>query len=91
MAAPLIFFFFFLFFCSLESSHREISRTRTHELSMRGTGFTNAFPPLIVFDPHIDRDDYVVHVSPPFFSVCALCAFCLLFFVFALIAFFFLW
>lgn len=65
----------------LESSEQEISRTRTHELTIEGTGFTRVFPPLIVFDPHIDRENYVVKVSHAVFSrnfldvLCLVCTF----------------
>ncbi|CAN0080830.1 unnamed protein product, partial [Ectocarpus sp. 6 AP-2014] len=58
----------------LEPSLQEIGRTLTHELYLRGTGFTKAFPPIITFEPladrdapedrdaPIDRDDFMVQV-----------------------------
>lgn len=35
----------------------------THELYLRGSGFTKVFPPLIVFAPPIEKEDYTVQVS----------------------------
>ncbi|CAN0066429.1 unnamed protein product [Pylaiella littoralis] len=46
----------------LEESHTEIGRTLTHELNLKGSGFTKVFPPMIIFDPAIQREDYVVQV-----------------------------
>lgn len=51
----------------LEESHTEIGRTLTHELYLKGSGFTKTFPPMIVFDPSIERDHFMVQVR-----VCAL-------------------
>lgn len=47
---------------SVRYSEVEIRRTMTHELVIQGTGFTRAFSPLFVFDPHIDKQHYLVHV-----------------------------
>lgn len=35
----------------------------THELIIQGSGFTEAFQPHFTFEPSMDKDDYVVHVS----------------------------
>ncbi|CAM9180767.1 unnamed protein product [Scytosiphon promiscuus] len=46
----------------LEPSHKEIGRTLTHEFYIKGSGFTKKFPPLIIFYPPIEKDDYAVQV-----------------------------
>lgn len=40
-----------------------LSRTLTHDLIIEGTGFTSVYPPHFVFQPPLERDDYVVKVS----------------------------
>lgn len=47
----------------LEEAHTQIGRTLTHEIYLKGSGFTKVFPPMLVFDPHIEKDDFVVQVS----------------------------
>jgi len=46
----------------LEESYAEIGRTLTHELYLKGSGFTKKFPPMIVFDPSIEKDHFMVQV-----------------------------
>ena len=56
-------FVVFLISVSLESCDKEISRTETHDLIIKGKGFTNSYAPKFIFDPNIETEDYVVHVS----------------------------
>eukprot|EP00903_Cladosiphon_okamuranus_P015736 g14524.t1 len=46
----------------LDESHKEIGRTLTHEMYLTGSGFTKVFPPILVFEPHIEKEDVSVQV-----------------------------
>lgn len=47
----------------MEESHKEIGRTLTHEMYIKGSGFAKVFPPILVFEPHIDKEDFAVQVG----------------------------
>eukprot|EP00752_Nemacystus_decipiens_P008401 g7511.t1 len=47
---------------SLEESHKEIGRTLTHEMYIAGSGFTKVFPPILILEPHMEQEDFVVQV-----------------------------
>lgn len=48
---------------SVEASDIEIYRTHTHELAIKGTGFTKAARPVLDFEPALDSRDVFVDVS----------------------------
>ena len=48
---------------SVEASDIEIYRTHTHELLIKGTGFTKAARPILDFEPALDSLEVFVDVS----------------------------
>ena len=56
----------------MEKSDKEISRTETHDLTIKGSGFAKSYAPKFVFDPHMEPENYMVHVSKQLCVACVI-------------------